>query len=109
MLYALLSASSSLGCLMYPTWDSAVAGGAPRGVSAAFDYIPPPFPTTLPPDVWSMYGLRAFVAPEPSTLAVGVLGLVGLFFSLADGSHRRIGAAMPSANAKVNDSPVPGI
>ena len=62
----------------FNSFASALAGGE-FGVSTPFDYHIPVSGAT--PDKLYMEGLRAFaVVPEPSTIALGVLGMAGLLF-----------------------------
>jgi len=62
----------------YNSFASALAAGD-YGVSAPFTFHAPAVGAT--PDKSYMEGLRAFaVVPEPSTIALGVLGVAGLLF-----------------------------
>lgn len=62
----------------FPTYDAALAAGE-YGVSNPFDYTVPAAGSL--PSAFYMEGLRTFnVVPEPSTIALGVLGLAGLLF-----------------------------
>jgi hypothetical protein len=62
----------------YNSYDAAVAGGQ-YGASAPFNYTVPAAGST--PDKYYMDNLRAFgVVPEPSTIALGLLGVAGLLF-----------------------------
>ena len=62
----------------YSSFAAALAAGN-YAVSAPFTYHAPPVGS--PPDRYYMEGFRAFaVVPEPSTIALGVLGVVGLLF-----------------------------
>jgi hypothetical protein len=59
------------------TFDEAVAGGGLWGASEAFNYTVPTGLTT--PDQFFMKGLQAFaLVPEPSVIALGVLGAASL-------------------------------
>jgi hypothetical protein len=64
----------------YPAgYDAAVAGGGVRGASALFDYTVPA--AGSPPASYYMENFTRFnLVPEPSTIALGVLGLAGLLF-----------------------------
>jgi hypothetical protein len=53
------------------------AGGNLLGSSAPFAYTPPSDPLS-PPGAYYMANFRGFVVPEPSTVALGVLGLGAL-------------------------------
>lgn len=74
--------------LQVRVWDSvafpagyaaAVAGNGVRGASALFDYTVPA--AGSPPAAFFIEGFRGFtLVPEPSTIALGVLGLAGLLF-----------------------------
>lgn len=60
-------------------YDAAVAGGGTRGASALFDYTVPA--AGSPPASYYMENFTRFnLVPEPSTIALGVLGLAGLLF-----------------------------
>jgi hypothetical protein len=63
----------------YNSFASALAAGN-YGVSTPFDYLIPTLGSS--PDKYYMEGLRAFVVtvPEPSTIALAVLGVAGLLF-----------------------------
>jgi hypothetical protein len=65
--------------LAYNSFASALAAGQ-YGASRPFDYLIPAAGAT--PDKYFMEGLRAFAVqvPEPSTIALGVLGVAGLLF-----------------------------
>lgn len=61
----------------FATFAAAAAGGGEIGRSGAFSYTVPQ-PGSAPAD-YTLKGLRAFaVVPEPSTIALGVLGLGSL-------------------------------
>jgi len=63
----------------FSTFEAAVAGQGEVGFSAPFAYTVPGAGST--PDKYYMDGLRAFAVnpvPEPSTIALGVLGVAGL-------------------------------
>lgn len=63
----------------FATWDAAVAGGGDVGSSGAFNYTVPAAGST--PDKYYMDNLRAFaVVPEPSTIALGLIGAASLLF-----------------------------
>lgn len=65
---------------LFATYDLAKAGGGITGQSAAFSYTISTSPTPPPSDL-VMAGLRRFeLVPEPSTIALGVLGLGSLLF-----------------------------
>lgn len=53
------------------------ATGAEVGRGPAFNYTPPTSPTPAPSDLL-MANFRGFVVPEPSTIALGVLGIGAL-------------------------------
>jgi hypothetical protein len=58
---------------------AALAAGSGVGYSAPFDYTVPAAGST--PDKYYLNGLQAFVlVPEPSTIALGVLGVASLLF-----------------------------
>ena len=62
----------------FNSYDAAVAGGE-YGTSVPFNYTVPAAGST--PDKYYMDNLRAFgVVPEPSTIALGLLGVAGLLF-----------------------------
>src|SRR5262249_40094038 len=62
----------------YASWDAALAGGA-YGVSAPFAYSVPDVGSI--PAKYYMENLQAFaLIPEPSTIALGVLGVASLLF-----------------------------
>ena len=62
----------------FPTYDAAYAAGQ-YGVSGLFDYTVPAAGSL--PSAFYMEGLTTFnVVPEPSTIALGALGLAGLLF-----------------------------
>lgn len=61
-------------------YDAAVTGGGIYGFSTAFDYTVPSGGTPAPNEFW-MANFGGFtLVPEPSTIALGVLGLAGLLF-----------------------------
>jgi hypothetical protein len=61
-------------------YTAAVAGGGRTGFSTAFDYTVPSGGTPAPNEFW-MANFGGFtLVPEPSTIALGVLGLAGLLF-----------------------------
>jgi len=61
----------------FGSWAEAVAGGGMWGASAHWDYTVPT--GTAPPSDYYLNGLRAFaLVPEPSVIALGVLGAAGL-------------------------------
>ena len=61
-------------------YDAAVAGNGRTGFSTAFDYTVPSGGTPAPNEFW-MANFGGFtLVPEPSTIALGVLGLAGLLF-----------------------------
>ena len=63
----------------FASYDAAVAGGGKIGSSALFDYTVPA--AGSPPAAFFMEGLRTFTltqVPEPTTLALGAMGLAGL-------------------------------
>ena len=63
----------------FSTFDAAMAGRGEVGISKTFAYTVPTAGST--PDKYYMEGLRAFAVnpvPEPSTIALGVLGVAGL-------------------------------
>ena len=65
---------------LFSTYAAAVSGGGLVGKSATFNYTAPDTanPNT-PLDAQFMYGLQSFtLAPEPSTIALGVLGAASL-------------------------------
>jgi len=60
-------------------YAAAVTGNGVRGASALFDYTVPA--AGSPPAAFFMEAFRGFaLVPEPSTIALGVLGLAGLLF-----------------------------
>jgi hypothetical protein len=60
-------------------YDAAVAGGGVTGFSDPFAYTVPA--AGSPPAAFFMENMRGFtLVPEPSTIALGVLGLAGLVF-----------------------------
>ena len=60
-------------------YDAAVAGGGVRGASDPFTYTVPA--AGSPPAAFFIENMRGFtLVPEPSTIALGVLGLAGLVF-----------------------------
>ena len=60
-------------------YDTAVAGGGLRGSSALFDYTVPSSGTPAPNEFWMWnFGGMAVMVPERSTIALGVLGALGL-------------------------------
>jgi len=62
----------------FSTFEAAVAGGE-YGASAPFNYTVPAAGST--PDSYYLDSLRAFaVIPEPSTIALGILGAASLLF-----------------------------
>ena len=62
----------------FNSYDAAVAGGE-FGASAPFNYTVPAAGST--PDKYYMDNLRAFaVVPEPSTIALGLIGAASLLF-----------------------------
>jgi hypothetical protein len=62
----------------FQTFEAAVAGNE-YGASAPFNYTVPS--AGSPPDAYYLDGLRAFaVIPEPSTIALGILGAASLLF-----------------------------
>lgn len=63
----------------FNSFASALAAGL-YGASTPFDYLVPVAGST--PDKYFMDGMRAFAVtvPEPSTIALGVLGVAGLLF-----------------------------
>ncbi len=64
----------------YPTYEAALGAGADRGLSGVFSVTTGG--ATTPPSVpAAMIGLTSFsLVPEPSTIALGVLGVAGLLF-----------------------------
>lgn len=61
-------------------YQAAVSGGGWTGASSVFDYTVPAGSTPAPNEFW-MNNFASFnVVPEPSTIALGVLGLAGLLF-----------------------------
>jgi hypothetical protein len=61
----------------FATFAAAVAGGGETGRSQPFSYLVPPAGSA--PADYTLKGLRAFaVVPEPSVIALGVLGLGSL-------------------------------
>jgi len=58
-------------------FDGDVAAGRLLGASKPFAYTPPTDPLS-PPSAYFMANFRGFVVPEPSTVALGVLGLGAL-------------------------------
>jgi len=63
----------------FPTYDAAVTGAGVRGASAVFDYTIPA--AGSPPAAFFMENMRGFtLVPEPSTIALGLLGVAGLLF-----------------------------
>lgn len=58
-------------------YDADIAAGKLLGSSLPFAYTPPTSPSA-PPDQFAMANFRGFVVPEPSTVALGVLGLGAL-------------------------------
>jgi hypothetical protein len=63
----------------FNSWDAAVAGGGEFLSSAPFNYTVPAAGST--PDKYYMDNLRAFtvLAPEPSTIALGLICISSLF------------------------------
>lgn len=62
----------------FATFEAAVAGGE-FGASAPFNYTVPAAGSSS--DAYYMDGLRAFaIVPEPSTIALGILGAASLLF-----------------------------
>lgn len=62
----------------FASFDAAVAGGE-YGISTPFNYTVPAAGST--PDKYYMDNLRAFaIVPEPSTIALGILGAASLLF-----------------------------
>lgn len=63
----------------FNTFEAAVAGGGEFGASAPFNYTVPAAGSAV--DAYYMDSLRAFaVIPEPSTIALGILGAASLLF-----------------------------
>lgn len=61
-------------------YQAALSGGGLTGASSVFDYTVPAGSTPAPNEFW-MGNFASFnVVPEPSTIALGVLGLAGLLF-----------------------------
>jgi hypothetical protein len=66
---------------LFASYDLAVTGGGVVGQSAAFSYLIPPAGT--PPAGLAMANFQAFTVspvPEPSTIALGILGAGSLLF-----------------------------
>jgi hypothetical protein len=61
----------------FATYEAALAGGGVTGSSQTFTYTVPPAGSL--PNEYYMDALRAFaLVPEPSAIALGVLGIAGL-------------------------------
>lgn len=81
-------AAGQTAVLQVRVWDNvafpagyaaAVTGNGVRGASALFNYTVPA--AGSPPAAFFIEGFRGFtLVPEPSTIALGVLGLAGLLF-----------------------------
>jgi len=79
--------ASATAVLQVRVWDNilfpagyaaAVAGGGVAGASDLFNYTVPA--AGSPPAAFFMENFRGFTVPEPSTIALGVLGVAGLLF-----------------------------
>jgi hypothetical protein len=72
------AAGARLGQREVPTFEAAVTGGE-YGASQPFNYTVPAAGSSA--DAYYLDNLRAFaVIPEPSTIALGILGAASLLF-----------------------------